>query len=222
MLVYPAERQPIARLLQFLEYGERLAHDCAAAQARLVGSPKVARFLMGQARQEAMHAKLFQCVIRWLAPRRLGACPMLPPLERYRTMLEAAIARRDLIESLLAEQVLLEGLGEAILARVEMGLEKRGAPFRVLRRMLLHQEEAHHDFGCRMLERAVAAGETSQVALRSLASEYLALTAPMVETLADLFESIDEDPDLYVSNAKATLPTWLRPSTELGTWPPHA
>jgi rubrerythrin len=209
MLVYPDERQPIARLLQFVEYGERLAHDCAAAQARLVGTPKAARFLERQARQEAMHAKVFQAAILWLAPRQVGSCPLLPPLERYRTLLDAAMARGDLIESLLAEQVLLEGLGEAILERIEVGLEKRRAAFGFLRRMLLHQEQAHHDFGCRMLERAVAAGETSLETLRSLAPAYLALTDRMVETVADLFESIDEDPALYVLAAKATLPVWL-------------
>lgn len=39
MIVRPDERVPIARLLQFLEHGERLAHDCASAQARLVLRP---------------------------------------------------------------------------------------------------------------------------------------------------------------------------------------
>jgi hypothetical protein len=211
MLVYPAERTPIARLLQFLEYGERLAHDCASAQALLMAdSPKLARFLRGQAWQEAAHARIFQAAIFWLAPRSVGGCPALPPLERYRTLLKDAIERHDLIESLLAEQVILEGLGQAILSRIEVGLEKRGASFGVLRRMLLHQEEAHHDFGCRMLERAVAAGETSPEALRSLAPKYCALSDRMVEPLAELFMSIDEDPALYVSNAQATLPSWLR------------
>ena len=209
MLVYPAERKPIARLLQFVEYGERLAHDCATAQARLVSDIQATGFLQRQARQEAMHAKVFQAAILWLAPRHLGQCPLLSPLERYRTRLEAAIARREWIETLLAEQVVLESLGEAILARIEVGLEKRGAPFRTLRRMLLHQEQAHHAFGCRMLERAVGAGETSHETLRLSALEYLALTDEMVETLVDLFESIGEDPALYVSNAKAALPQWL-------------
>jgi hypothetical protein len=210
MLVYPAERIPIARLLQFLEYGERLAQECASRQALLVAdSPKLARFLRGQARQEAAHARLFQAAILWLAQRGQGSCPALPPIERYRVLLDDAIKRHDLIETLLAEQVILEGLGEAILARIEVGLEKRGAAFRFLRRMLLHQEQAHHDFGCRLLERAIASGETSPEALRLLAQEYLVLTDRMVETLADLFEAIDEDPALYVSNAKSVLPVWL-------------
>jgi hypothetical protein len=209
MLVYPAERQPIAYLLQFLEHGERLAHDCAAEQARMIGNAKAARFLEGQARQEAMHAKLFQGAIRWLAPRQREPCPVLVPLERYRILLEEAIRRGDVIESLLAEQVILEGLGEAILSRIEFGLEKRGAPFRFLRRLLLHQEQAHHNFGRRMVECAVLAGETSYPVLRAQAVPYLALTHQMLEPLMEQFQSIDEDPALYLSAANQSLPPWL-------------
>ena len=53
MLVRPDERVPIARLLTFLEYGERLAHDCAKAQAALAPEQGMQRFLTNQARQES-------------------------------------------------------------------------------------------------------------------------------------------------------------------------
>src|SRR5712691_8943519 len=106
------------------------------------------RFLAGQARQEALHAAVFQGAIAWLAPRHLSACPLLPALERYRALIEDAIRRGRFLETVLAEQVILEGLGEAILGRIEAGLVKRKAGFSRLRRILLHQEEAHHDFGC--------------------------------------------------------------------------
>lgn len=212
MLVRPDERVPIARLLRFLEQGERLAHDCAKAQAALAPEAGMRRFLLGQARQESYHAVVFQGAIAWLAPRHLGACPMLPPLQRYRALVEDAISRGDLAETLLAEQIILEGLGEAILKRIEAGLVKRNAPFQRLRRILLHQEEAHHDFGHRALEQAIASGETSPDALRPRGQEYLALMDAMVTTLSDLFESIDEDPSAWASDAKNYVPTWLTPS----------
>src|SRR5436309_8456718 len=129
MLIYPEERVPIARLLTFLEQGERLAHDCARAQAGLASDEKIRCFLLGQARQEAVHAVVFRGVIAWLAPRHLGPSPLLPPLERYRALLEQAIRDRNFVETLLAEQIILEGLGEAILGRIESGLAKRGAGF---------------------------------------------------------------------------------------------
>ncbi len=209
MLVRPDERVPIARLLTFLEYGERLAHDCAQAQAALAPEQGMRRFLLSQARQEAAHAWVFQGAIAWLAPKHLGDSPCLPALEQYRTLLEDALQRHDFPETLMAEQIILEGLGEAILARIEEGLAKRSAPFGRLRRVLLHQEEAHHDFGRRMLDRAFAAGATSPEYLQGRAQEYLALTDCMVSTLGDLFESIDEDPQLYMERAKSYLPEWL-------------
>ncbi len=209
MVVRSDERVPIARLLTFLEYGERLAHDCAKAQAALAPEKGQQRFLLSQARQESAHAWVFQGAIAWLAPARLGDSPFLPALERYRALLEEALRRGDFAETLMAEQLILEGLGEAILARIEEGLAKRQAPFGHLRRVLLHQEEAHHDFGRRMLDRAFAAGTASPDRLCGRAQEYLALTDSMVETLGDLFTSIDEDPRLYMERAKSYLPEWV-------------
>jgi hypothetical protein len=209
MLVAPDERVPIARLLQFLEHGERLAYDCARAQADLAPDEGMRRFLRGQARQESYHAVVFRGAIGWLAPRHLGVCPQLPAMERYRILIEDAIRRKDLLETLMAEQIILEGLGEAILARIEEGLVLRKAPFARLRRILLHQEEAHHQFGRRMLARAMAAGTTSAEALRPRAEDYLALADEMVLTLTDLFESIDEDPTVWASDVQHYLPDWL-------------
>jgi hypothetical protein len=209
MLVRADERVPIARLLQFLERGERLAHDCARAQAALSPDAGMRRFLLGQARQEYYHAMVFQGVIGWLAPRHVGASPLLSPLERYRALLEEALKDGNLAETLLAEQIILEGLGEAILARIEEGLVKRHAPFARLRTILLHQEAAHHDFGRRTLDRALSAGAESVETLHLRAQDYLALTDAMVAGVADLFESIDEDPSLYASRAKRNLPGWL-------------
>ena len=214
MLVRAEEKEPIARLLTFLTHGERLAHTCATAQAALVTNPRERVFLLGQARQEAMHAMVFQMVIAWFAPRHLRGEPALPPLEEYRTRLLDALSRKDLIESVLAEQVILEGLGEAILFRIEAGLVKRSAPCGPLRRVLLHQEEAHHGFGRRMLERAMAENRTDATTLRSLAEDYCRLTSQMVLGLSDVFESIDEEAAAWADDVRKFLPPWLSPMAE--------
>lgn len=208
MLVRPDEKVPIARLLTFLAHGERMAYECAQTQAALAADQGMRRFLLGQAKQEAMHAVVFQGAIAWLAPRHLGDAPFLPALEDYRSLLNEALARRDLLETFLAEQVVLEGLGEAILTRIEQGLVKRAAPFGRLRRILLHQEEAHHGFGRRQLERAIERGETDTSELRRRAQRYLVLTDAMVLTLCDLFESIDEDPTAWAQHVRTFLPEW--------------
>ncbi len=209
MVVLPSERVPIARLLTFLEHGERMAHLCAQSQAALAPDSKARRFLTTQARQEAMHAMVFRGAIAWLAPRHLGDAPFLPALEDYRRLLTEALERGDWLESILAEQVILEGLGEAILTRIEGGLEKRQAPFRRLRRVLLHQEEAHHDFGRRMLERAMVDGQRELEALRLRTQDYLALTDSMVLTLCGLFETIEEDACAWAADVRTFLPMWL-------------
>ena len=209
MLVRPDEKVPIARLLTFLEHGERMAHDCAQAQAGLASDTQSRRFLLSQSRQEAAHAFVFQGAIAWLAPKHLGDAPFLPALEAYRKMLDGALARQDLLETFLAEQVILEGLGEAILTRIEEGLVKRAAPFGRLRRILLQQEEAHHGFGRRMLERAITDGRIDAETLSRRAQDYLALTDEMVLTLSDLFETIDEDPAVWAQDVRKFLPAWL-------------
>jgi hypothetical protein len=209
VLVRHDEKVPIARLLTFLEHGERLANECAKAQAALAMDSGSRRFLMSQARQEAAHAVVFQGAIAWLAPRHLGDTPFLPALEEYRKILNDALVRQDLLETFLAEQVILEGLGEAILTRIEEGLVKRAAPFGRLRRMLLQQEEAHHGFGRHMLERAIVEGETDAETLRRRAQDYLALTDQIVLTLSDLFESIAEDPTVWAQDVQKFLPEWL-------------
>lgn len=209
MLVRPDEKVPIARLLTFLERGERVANECAKAQAALAPDLMSRRFLLSQARQEAAHAMVFQGAIAWLAPKHLGDTPFLPALEEYRTILNDALTRRDLLEAVLAEQVILEGLGEAILTRIEEGLVKRAAPFGRLRRILLHQEEAHHGFGRRMLERAMADGRIDADTVRRRARNYLALTDQMVLALSHLFESIAEDPSAWAQDVRKFLPEWL-------------
>jgi len=209
MLVRPDERVPIARLLTFLEHGERMAQTCAARQAQMVEDTGAIRFLKSQAKQEAVHAYVFQGAIAWLAPRHLGDAPFLPALEVYGKKLDDAVARRDFYETLLAEQIILEGLGEAILNRIETGLAKRDAPFGRLRRILLHQEEAHHAFGERMIERACQAGRTDAGELSRKGQEYLSLTRAMVLTLAELFDDIKEDPAVWASDVKTYLPEWL-------------
>jgi hypothetical protein len=213
VVVHPDERAPIARLLTFLEHGERMAYECAEMQAGMVSDPGARRFLQSQARQEAAHALVFKGTIAWLAPRQLGESPFLPALEEYRALLRERLAGDDLLETILAEQVILEGLGEAILTHIERGLEKRAAPFVRMRRILLRQEEAHHGFGRRWLERAITRGETDVPTLQRQAHQYLAFSDTMILDLADLFASIGGDPAAWAADVRTFLPDWLRDGT---------
>jgi hypothetical protein len=220
MLVKADERVPLARLLKFIERGERLAHDCAQAQAALASESGMQNFLLGQARQERVHAVSFKWAIGWLAPRHLGEAPFLKPFEQYSQRLHDAIRRKDFAESLLAEQIILEGLGEALLKKIEAGFIKRKAPFQRLRRMLLLQEEAHHAFGVRILQRAMDRQEISMEQLRNQAQEYLELAETMISSVTDLFNAIDEEPKEYLAEFHRHLPSWLGPYSQSGNQQP--
>ncbi|MDT7044045.1 hypothetical protein [Candidatus Nitronereus thalassa] len=209
MLVKPNERLPLAALLQFLELGERLAHSCATTQAALAPTSKIRDFLKRQARQEAMHATIFRTTRKWIAPRQPDGSNTLKPFEDYRSLLCDSLDRKQFLESILAEQVILESLGEAILHKIEIGLQKRHAPFQRLRRMLLAQEAAHHGFGNHVLQRAVADHEITKEQLQEQAIPYLLLSQSMIMELHALFQEIDEDPQEFLDLQQQHLPPWL-------------
>lgn len=210
MLVKPGEHAHLAQLLQFMVLGEQLAHDCAKAQVTLAREPGMQTFLAGQGRQEGRHALIFQWAIHWLTPRAPRSTLISDQMNQYRRLLVAAIERRDFAESLLAEQIILEGLGEAILQRLEVGLSKRKAPFQTLRHLLIHQEQAHHGFGLRTLKRMVTNGEASIDRLCELAPVYLHLGKSMLFSAQDSFHSIQEDPRLYWEDFQRGLPVWFQ------------
>ena len=118
MLIKSGEHVHLAQLLTFMVLGEQLAHDCAKAQVSLASERGMQTFLAGQSRQEGYHALAFQGAIRCLTPQSHHPSPMSEHMKTYRDLLEAAIARRDFAETLLAEQIILEGLGEAILKKL--------------------------------------------------------------------------------------------------------
>ena len=209
MLVKSAERAPLGQLLAFLELGEHLAHDCALQQATLAPDPSMHHFFLNQARQERSHAHAFHTATLWLGEKHLGSNPYIQTLNRFRTELEWACREKQFLISVLAEQVILEGLGEVMLKKLEGGLVKRQAPFQKLRRLLLLQEEAHHGFGIRVLEQAITNHETSISQLRHQAKPFIALAEHLIVSIADLLYTIDEHPHWYLEEFHKHLPKWM-------------
>jgi hypothetical protein len=60
-----------------------------------------------------------------------------------------------------------------------------------------------------MVDRAVTAGQADRGELRRKSEEYLALTQSMVLTLADLFDTIDENPSAWAGDIQRYLPGWV-------------
>ena len=210
MLIRPDERQQFARLLNLLLFGERLSERCARVQATIATGPAMRGFFTGQARQEQLHAMIFHHSVSWLLPKGLGSLPVSAPLKQYEVLLEDALQRRDLAETVLAQQVLLEGLGEVILEDLNAGMSMRGVGFTRLRRLFLHQEQAHHAFGVRQLEAGLVTDTTAQHQLQTRALEYLALIEHIFEEVQDLFAFFDKDLDDYLRAVQHGLPTWIK------------
>lgn len=203
------ERTLLARLFGVLAAGEALAEDCAKGQARLAVDGRSRRFFLAQARQEALHRKVFEGTLLWLRPRGCRSVAHNPSLRAYRTLLLGALDRGDLAETLLAQQVVMEGLGEAVLEQLDEGVSTRGLGYSAIRRTLLRQEHAHHRFGLRALQRLVQHDPLAKDRLRQRAEDYLALSDALLKSHAALFEFFEEDPAVYVRNARRDLPEWL-------------
>ena len=214
MLIKSGEHLHLAHLLTFMVLGEELAHDCARAQIALAPERGMQTFLAGQSRQEGYHALVFQGAIHWISPRFKYPSLLSSHMKKYQDLLEGAIQRQDFAETLLAEQIILEGLGEAILKRIDEGLLKRGAPFKRLRRKLIHQEEAHYQFGLRALSRMVEREQESYDTLRNRIQEYLPLAKTLLFSAQDAFYAIDEDPQNYWDDFYLNIPSWLHTPTE--------
>lgn len=205
MFIGNDEQGRIARLFRFLAEGEACARDCARAQAAIAPQVALRRFLLAQARQEAFHARLFEGGIALLAPRGVGRGPGLAPLARFRREAEAVIAQGDFPASLLAIQVVLEGLGEATLTAVDAGMAQRRCGFKPIRDLVLRQERGHHAFGVSRLRQLVDDGTASRALLAERGGQWLSIGEGIMAEMADYFAFFDEDPQVYAAGVRQAL-----------------
>ncbi len=211
----PSQRDQTARLFAVLAHGEVMAHDCARRQAELVDDRRSQRFLKVQAQQERVHRILFDRAADLMAPKQKRVIP--PAMIEFEQQLQRALTRADLTESLVASQVVLEGLGEQILERLNRGLDKQGIGLSRQRRVLLRQEQGHFAFGQRLLLQRLQDGQARIGQVQELAGSYLLLVTAMVAEMAEVFAVLDEDASEYTDGLIAALPSWLLPAESTAT-----
>ena len=135
----------LGAFLRQLAAGERIAQRIALRQAALAPDTRASRFFRSQSRQESLHAVAFDAGAAWL-----GAPPLAGDAAAhvaYEGELADAAAQGDFRATVIGTQIVLEALGEVLLARLDRGLDRHGAGLRGLRRRILAQEAAHHAFG---------------------------------------------------------------------------
>ena len=207
MLIRTGLKRQLAHALRVLLQGEQLAHECAQRQATLATGGNIRRFLALQARQERFHAEVFSQIMLTLDPRAAVATadsPACRAMVQWQRRLSADLAARDLPSSLVGMQLVLEGVGAAILKDVDSALDRRGERFAALRRTLRRQEEAHHAFGLRTLERLAASQPELTPRLRAAATDYQHLSATVISECDEVFHALGA-----TTLPPPPLPAWL-------------
>lgn len=184
--VTAARRGALGGLLRHLAHGERVAARIARGQARLAPDPRAARFFASQARQEAAHARVFDAAAAWLRVPADAVAAL--PYDRYERRVQAAVDRGDLVEAVVGTQVVLEALGEALLARLDAGLARHGAGLPALRRRIRAQEAAHHAFGRAQVAEWLRAGTLAPADLACHLRDYRACADTLVCAAAPVLD----------------------------------
>ena len=193
------EKKHIARYLKFLLCCEKIAYSCSAKQAKLCDDKQMKRFLIKQSRQEKFHAATFRSGILYLAPKGVSA-PAKKHTQLYSALLDEAIANHDLSSSVIGLQVILEGMGEIALSRLDYGMQRRDVGLQKIRRAILAQEDSHHDFGLNYLH----ANKSLTTSIHTEA--YLTVVSDMIISLQGLFDFFEEDSQQYMAEFRHNLP----------------
>ena len=201
-------RKEVIRLYVALEFGEQLAHQCALQQASWVENKKMQRFLQTQAKQEYSHARFFSMAANNIQLKHQYAPPVA--LKHFAARLEQSISKKDLVETMVGSQIVLEGFGEQILLRLNKGLDKNGIGFKKIRHTLLRQEQSHAAFGMHTLNTLIRNGEASVIQIAELTGEYLLYVNKITDEMSEMFHVLGEDPKGYTSDIVNNLPMWLR------------
>jgi len=204
----PGRRGAVGLFLRHLARGERVARRLAAQQAAIAPGRHEARLLRAQARQEATHALLFDTFAALLgaAPIALDPCPYTA----FEARALAAIRRDDFAESIVATQIVLEALGDALLARLDAGLERQRAGFARLRATIRRQEAAHHAFGDALIAGLVDTGALDIATVRTIAEPYLALGGRMITSAEPALVHFELSAAVIDDEMRARLPAWAQ------------
>lgn len=206
------EKTHVARLLSFLLSGERVAHCCAAKQALLCNDKAMKHFLIRQSRQERFHALTFQSAILWLAPKGVNN-PAKKQMQQYESILQESIKNKDLLNSIIGLQVILEGMGDIVLSHLNHGINQRGLGYQKIRKTILAQEDLHHEFGLKHVTT-----HKNTVRSSSDSANYLSLINDIFISFETLFEIFDENSSDYLAQFYQNLPVWMR-NHALGYYP---
>ncbi|MEP7058195.1 MAG: hypothetical protein ABI809_10540 [Caldimonas sp.] len=198
--IFAAARR-LAPLLVAVVAFEEMSRDVTRLQSAIAPTPGLARALLRQSRQEAMHAAVFRGALRLTGIR--ADCPprLATGLAQVRLRLQDDLRRGDLGSSMLGLHCVMEGLGSTALQPPAGDLGRLGDRLVPLRALILEQELAHQQLGERWIERM--AGERSE--LRVACQVYVELAEAIVDAGLDAFGGYSADEAAYRIDSAAHL-----------------
>ena len=212
-MIPAADKLQIARLFQFIARGEQIASSCAVQQSKLATQLPMQRFFATQAKQERQHAFLFQHGAEWLTPKVSCRPQTIKGFDAFENKLATALQQNRLTESIIAQQIILEGLGEITLEKISISMESKSLGLRRIRETILVQERARHQFGHRQVRTLIQSPNINLPMLRRHCHEYLQIIQELLYELQSLFEYFHQDVSAYYQFVLSELPPPLR--TEL-------
>jgi len=206
----PEQRGALGYLLAVMAQGERIAMEGAGLQARIAPDRAGRHFFRQQVRQERFHAVVFAGAAALLsAGHREWPCrySQLPPaLVAWRAQIVDATARGRLAESLLVQQVFLEGFGHVLLHRFGACLTNPDERWSRLHRLILGQEAQHHRVGLQLLDRELHRVPAAYPRLERIGRSLFGQAEQLLANLAQAFEALDWQNSDAVAELRAGLP----------------
>ena len=203
------EKTFAAHLLDFLAYGEKIATRCAKQQAQLTEDRKMRCFFATQARQEKQHAFVFTSATRWFRPKGFQY-PKHRGLIDFEKKLDTTLNKGRLAESIMAQQLLFEGLGEITLEKVSQGIEDRGFGFQRVRKTILKQEHAHHQFGEKQINQLFSSAELDTYLLAKQCREYLEILEQTLYDMQSVLQFYNQSAESFYQQLITELPSQLQ------------
>ena len=197
------------QLLGFLARSEQIAANCAQQQSKLAVDKKMRAFFSTQARQERQHAFVFNRSLQWLSEKNFQQINY-SGLYAFEKKLANAFDRNDLAESIVAQQLLFEGLGEITLHKVSAGIEDRGFGFQRLRKIILNQERAHHHFGEKHINAVINAPEFDVQLIAKQCKEYLEILYLVLTEMESVLEFYNQSVQGFYMQLINDLPAKVR------------
>ncbi|NOX27490.1 MAG: hypothetical protein GXP21_04760 [Gammaproteobacteria bacterium] len=211
MYLIPSRSTQLARLFSLLSQGERIAHISAAQQSQLMtqhGNTAHAKFFKQQSRQERFHARVFSSAALWIGSGKTNTC--CKHLKLFEKSIENALHRRDMTESILAVQVILESIGKIILEGIDARMERQRYGFKKIRAIILAQEAEHHEFGQNQLLHLTQNTNAKLSDMQQQSQHYQELANNIFDELAPLFDHLGADINRYKSELNNEIPDHLK------------